>query len=169
MTICHILNSINNQYKTKTVMKKLLLALLAVVLFDNVSAKLPGKEKLNRAPVAVKTSQGILVSWRYLNADGDATFSLYRNGTLVKSGIAGVTNYLDADGNPGDTYKVESSMGGEAACTAWDNMFTKITIPRPAARMSKDGSLKGEYRPDDISVGDVDGDGDSDRGCMASA
>ncbi|MCR5713024.1 MAG: rhamnogalacturonan lyase [Prevotella sp.] len=141
-------------------MKKLLLALLAVVLFDNVSAKLPVKEKLNRAPVAVKTSQGILVSWRYLNADGDATFSLYRNGTLVKSGIAGVTNYLDADGNPGDTYKVESSMGGEAVCTAWDNMFTKITIPRPAARMSKDGSLKGEYRPDDISVGDVDGDGD---------
>ena len=169
MTICHILNSINNQYKTKTVMKKLLLALLAVVLFDNVSAKLPVKEKLNRAPVAVKTSQGILVSWRYLNADGDATFSLYRNGTLVKSGIAGVTNYLDADGNPGDTYKVESSMGGEAVCTAWDNMFTKITIPRPAARMSKDGSLKGEYRPDDISVGDVDGDGDSDRECMASA
>lgn len=141
-------------------MKKLLLALLAVVLCDNVSAKLPVKEKLNRAPVAVKTSQGILVSWRYLNADGDATFSLYRNGTLVKSGIAGVTNYLDADGNPGDTYKVESSMGGEAVCTAWDNMFTKITIPRPAARMSKDGSLKGEYRPDDISVGDVDGDGD---------
>ena len=141
-------------------MKKLLLALLAVVLFDNVSAKLPVKEKLNRAPVAVKTSQGILVSWRYLNADGDATFSLYRNGTLVKSGIAGVTNYLDADGNPGDTYKVESSMGGEAVCTAWDNMFTKISIPRPAARMSKDGSLKGEYRPDDISVGDVDGDGD---------
>ena len=141
-------------------MKKLLLVLLAVVLCDNVSAKLPVKEKLNRAPVAVKTSQGILVSWRYLNADGDATFSLYRNGTLVKSGIAGVTNYLDADGNPGDTYKVESSMGGEAVCTAWDNMFTKITIPRPAARMSKDGSLKGEYRPDDISVGDVDGDGD---------
>ena len=141
-------------------MKKLLLALLAVGLFDNVSAKLPVKEKLNRAPVAVKTSQGILVSWRYLNADGDATFSLYRNGTLVKSGIAGVTNYLDAGGNPGDTYKVESSMGGEAVCTAWDNMFTKITIPRPAARMSKDGSLKGEYRPDDISVGDVDGDGD---------
>ncbi len=141
-------------------MKKLLFALLAVVLCESVSAKLPVKEKLNRAPVAVKTSQGILVSWRYLNADGDATFSLYRNGTLVKSGIAGVTNYLDADGNPGDTYKVESSMGGEAVCTAWDNMFTKITIPRPAARMSKDGSLKGEYRPDDISVGDVDGDGD---------
>lgn len=141
-------------------MKKLLLVLLAVVLCESVSAKLPVKEKLNRVPVAVKTSQGILVSWRYLNADGDATFSLYRNGTLVKSGIAGVTNYLDADGNPGDTYKVESSMGGEAVCTAWDNMFTKITIPRPAARMSKDGSLKGEYRPDDISVGDVDGDGD---------
>ena len=141
-------------------MKKVLLILLAVVLCDSASAQLQLKEKLNRAPVAVKTSQGILVSWRYLEADGDATFSVYRNGTLVKSDIAYVTNFLDAEGKAGDTYKVESSKGGEATCTAWDNMFTKISIPRPAPRKSLAGDLTGYYRPDDISVGDVDGDGD---------
>ena len=68
--------------------------------------------------------------------------------------------HLDADGQPGDTYKVVSSKGGEAECEAWDNMFTKISIPRPAARKSLVGGLTGRYRPDDISVGDVDGDGE---------
>ena len=141
-------------------MKKLLLNLLAAMLCCSASAQVQVKENLNRAPVAVKTSQGILVSWRCLGADGDATFSVFRNETLVKSGIANVTNYLDAEGKPGDTYKVKSSNGDEATCTAWANMYTKISIPRPAARKAKGGDLAGKYRPDDISVGDVDGDGD---------
>jgi len=118
------------------------------------------KEKLNRAPVAVMTKQGVLVSWRYLSADGAATFSVYRNGTEIATGIGTKTNYLDASGKAGDTYKVKSSNGDEATCTAWNNMFTKISIPRPAARKSITGNLTGRYRPDDISVGDVDGDGE---------
>ncbi|MBO6099161.1 MAG: FG-GAP repeat protein [Prevotella sp.] len=141
-------------------MKKIITACLMALFVVSASADVQVKEKLNRAPVAVKTSQGILVSWRYLGADGDATFSVYRNGSLIKESIADVTNYLDADGQPGDTYKVVSSKGGEAECEAWDNMFTKISIPRPAARKSLVGGLTGRYRPDDISVGDVDGDGD---------
>jgi len=139
-------------------MKKFFTACLMALFVVSASADVQVKEKLNRAPVAVKTSQGILVSWRYLGADGDATFSVYRNGSLIKESIADVTNYLDADGQPGDTYKVVSSKGGEAECEAWDNMFTKISIPRPAA--IKSGSTTGRYRPDDISVGDLDGDGD---------
>ena len=139
-------------------MKKIITACLMALFVVSASADVQVKEKLNRAPVAVKTSQGILVSWRYLGADGDATFSVYRNGSVIKEGIADVTNYLDAQGQPGDTYKVVSSKGGEAECEAWDNMFTKISIPRPAP--IKSGSTTGRYRPDDISVGDLDGDGD---------
>ena len=115
-------------------MKQFFLILLAVMLCGSASAQ--KNEKLNLAPVAVKTSQGILVSWRYLEADGYVQFSVYRNGTLLKSGINNVTNYLDAEGKPGDIYKVESSKGSEATCTAWDNMFTKISIPRPEARQT---------------------------------
>lgn len=139
-------------------MKKIITACLMALFVVSASADVQVKEKLNRAPVAVKTSQGILVSWRYLGADGDATFSVYRNGSLIKEGIADVTNYLDADGQPGDTYMVVSSKGGEAEVQAWDNMFTKISIPRPAA--IKSGNTTGRYRPNDISVGDLDGDGD---------
>ncbi len=140
-------------------MKRLFLSCLVMAIsLLAANADVQVKEKLNRAPVAVKTSQGILVSWRYLSSDGDATFSVYRNGTLLKEGIADVTNYLDANGSAGDTYKVVSSKGGEAECKAWDNMFTKISLPRPAA--IKSGNTTGRYRPDDISVGDLDGDGD---------
>ena len=82
-------------------MKKFFTACLMALFVVSASADVQVKEKLNRAPVAVKTSQGILVSWRYLGADGDATFSVYRNGSLIKESIADVTNYLDADGQPG--------------------------------------------------------------------
>ncbi|MCM1077931.1 MAG: rhamnogalacturonan lyase [Bacteroidales bacterium] len=126
----------------------------------NMSAGVQVKETLNRAPVAVKTSQGILVSWRYLAADGDVMFTVYRNGEKVADDISDVTNYLDADGNSGDIYKVVSSKGDEASCEAWESIFKKISITRPAARKDKNGSTTGRYRPDGCSVADVDGDGD---------
>lgn len=132
---------------------------LALAATD-MSAGVQLKEALNRAPVAVKTSQGILVSWRYLQADGDATFTVYRNGEKVAEGISAVTNYLDVKGNSGDVYKVVSSKGDEASCEAWENIYKKMSIPRPAARKDKNGSTTGRYRPDGCSVADVDGDGD---------
>ena len=117
-------------------------------------------EKLNRAPVAVKTAKGILVSWRSLNTDAASTsFSVYRNGTQIASAISTKTNYLDADGKPGDTYRIVASTGEEASATAWSSMYTTIDLPRPNARKSFAGKTTGRYRPDDISVGDVDGDG----------
>ena len=118
-------------------------------------------EKLNRAPVAVKTAKGILVSWRSLNTDAASTsFSVYRNGTQIASAISTKTNYLDADGKPGDTYRIVASTGEEASATAWSSMYTTIDLPRPNARKSFAGKTTGRYRPDDISVGDVDGDGE---------
>ena len=74
-------------------------------------------EKLNRAPVAVKTAKGILVSWRSLNTDAASTsFSVYRNGTQIASAISTKTNYLDADGNaltlgPAGMYDVLKDTG----------------------------------------------------------
>lgn len=116
------------------------------------------KEKLNRAPVAVKTSQGILVSWRSLTTDPvGTTFNVYRNDVKVASNIADVTNWLDTEGKPGDTYRIETSSGEKSQTKAWDNMFTSFDVKRPAA--IKSGNTTGRYRPDDMAVGDVDGDG----------
>lgn len=115
-------------------------------------------EKLNRAPVAVMTKTGVLVSWRSLSADGDATFTVKRNGSIIASGIADVTNYLDANGSAGDRYTIVSSKGDEAAVEAWSGIYSTISLPRPAS--IKSGNTTGRYRPDDCSVADLDGDGD---------
>ena len=83
----------------------LLAALLAANSFSASAQQV--KEKLNRAPVAVKTSQGILVSWRSLTSDAkDLAFDVYRNGKKVASAVSDVTSYLDANGKPGDTYRI---------------------------------------------------------------
>lgn len=137
--------------------EKVLFATLLAGLTLSASAQ-QVKEKLNRAPVAVKTSQGILVSWRALTADAaNTTFSVYRNNSQLATGIDNVTNYLDANGKPGDVYKVVSSTGETCQATAWDNMFTSFDVKRPAP--IKTGNTTGRYRPDDMAVGDLDGDG----------
>ena len=139
-------------------MKNLLLSLLCVLCALNVSAQ-QVSEKLNRMPVAVKATNGNLVSWRLLTTDPDGiTFDVYRGDTRIAENIGNRTNYLDADGNAGDTYKIVTSTGETSECRAWDNIYTTFKVQRPAAITS--GNTTGRYRPDDMSVGDVDGDGD---------
>ena len=118
------------------------------------------EERIGRAPVAVTTSQGILVSWRSLKSDApNQAFNVYRNGTLIASDITTKTNFVDEDGKAGDTYRIETS-GSASETKAWDNIYTSIEIARPKSRKDAAGKTTGRYRPDDISVGDVDGDGE---------
>lgn len=141
-------------------MKKILLMLTLLASVLTASA-VQVKEKLNRAPVAVVTKTGVLVSWRHLTTDAsNLTFSVKRNGTLVATDIIATSNYLDADGKAGDTYEVISSAGETTTVKAWSNIYTSIKVRRPAGRKDKNGSTTGRYMPDDMSVGDVDGDGD---------
>ena len=135
----------------------MLAATLAAMYLSTASAQ-QVKEKLGRAPVAVKTSQGILVSWRSLTSDASGlTFDVYRNDKKVADAISDVTNYLDASGSAGDTYRIVSSAGEESQTTAWSSMYTSFDVKRPSA--IKSGNTTGRYRPDDMAVGDLDGDG----------
>lgn len=155
----HFLDA-SNIYQTKTnikMKKKVLFAAVLAGMALSTQAQ-QVKEKLNRAPVAVKTSQGILVSWRSLTTDAkELTFNVYRNGTKVASNISDVTNWLDKEGKPGDTYRIETSKGETSETKAWSNMFTSFDVKRPEP--IKSGNTTGRYRPDDMAVGDVDGDG----------
>ena len=130
-------------------MKKKLLFAAALAGLTLTSSAQQVKEKLNRAPVAVKTSEGILVSWRSLTSDPkELTFDVYRNGTKVATAISDVTNWLDKEGKAGDVYKVVTSAGETSEAKAWDNMFTSFDVKRPAA--IKSGNTTGRYRPDEI-------------------
>ena len=73
-------------------MKKTLLTLSLAGLTMMPAGAVQTREKLNRAPVAVMTKTGILVSWRALSSDAAGTaFNVYRNGTAVVKGLTAKT------------------------------------------------------------------------------
>lgn len=121
-------------------------------------------ENLDRGLLAVKTTGGVFVSWRVLGTDAATTgFNLYRDGVKVNSAlILGATNLTDASGTSSSTYTVkpvvsgvEQAVGGTA--TVWANQGLTINLQQPAAGSTASGSFT--YVPNDIAVGDLDGDG----------
>ncbi|KJL47239.1 Rhamnogalacturonan exolyase YesX [Microbacterium hydrocarbonoxydans] len=122
-------------------------------------------EYLDRAPAAVQTGDGNLVSWRMLGTDPDAiSFHIYRDGKRITSEpITDSTNYLDDSGDADSTYFVTSVLDGvevtvtkEFAVQSGD--YLSVPLDRPADSYTKDGQPY-SYRANDTSVGDVDGDG----------
>ena len=135
-------------------------------------------EKLDRGLVAVKTSEGVFISWRYLSTDSDSTlFELYRDGEKIGDAPFVLTNYLDADGCDTSHYVVKTFCGGKELessqpVTPWQQPYLRIHLDRPeegvtppfhAINRGRDlNRPNGEsyrYIPGDCSVGDVDGDG----------
>ncbi len=137
--------------------------MLAAMTLASAGAQHQTQEKLNRAPVAVNTNSGILVSWRWLTTDdAQATFNVKRGGKLIAKDISSKTNFLDSKGKPGQTYTIEKVEQGRVVETseakAWDNIYSTITINRPQPQTTAKGQTA-FYTPDDMSVGDLDGDG----------
>lgn len=146
----------------KKILSMMLLGMAALTMQAQTNTGTVQQEQLGRAPVAVKTSQGILVSWRSLKADAaNLGFTVYRDGTrLNATPLTTKTNYLDDGGQPGSTYTIEATNGESFTTTAWDNMYKTIAVNRPPATKDASGGLTGRYRPDEISLGDIDGDGE---------
>ncbi len=131
-------------------------------------------EKLNRGMVAVKTANGVFLSWRLLKDEvrgysetgmTGADFAIYKNGQCIAT-VTESTNYLDITGSESDVYQVgvigiESSdelcKGASAKDTG--EGFIEIPIQPPADGITPIGE-KYHYNANDMSVGDVDGDGD---------
>ena len=149
-------------------MKKLFLSVaLAGAIFAGQAAT-PQAEYLDRGVVAVKTDDGVFVSWRSLARDGkDASFDVYRDGVkLNDTPITKVTNLTDPAGTAGAKYEVKVVDGGtvtdSGVCEAWATPYMKVHLDRPdGGSVGPNGGsqTKYTYTPDDVSVGDVDGDG----------
>lgn len=118
-------------------------------------------EKLDRGLVAVPTSTTAnFISWRLLGTDDKAntTFDLLRDGVVIASNLK-VSNYQDTQGSATARYQVVTKVNGteteqSAEVMPWGKKFLTLTLNRPAT-----GSGGGTYTPNDMSVGDVDGDG----------
>lgn len=113
-------------------------------------------EYLDRGISAVNTGSGMLVNWRFLTNDADdAVFKLYRDGTLIYTSNAGeATCYLDKSGSASSKYRVDTVVGGKV--TSSENCRLTSANSYFDIPLSPPSSI---YSPNDMSVGDVDGDG----------
>ena len=117
-------------------------------------------ETLDRGAIALKTEQGVFVSWRAFATDAKlVSYDVYRDGTKVNAEpLLQGTNFTDPAGTAASKYTIKSSTGEEfAALPTWGDVYSRIHLDRPAAGSNADGSYT--YSPNDMSVGDVDGDG----------
>ena len=127
-------------------------------------------EALDRGLVALpeRNGKGIVLTWRMSISDGlgvksNTTYDIYRNETLIKENLANITNYVDANGKSTDSYYITVKQDGEVketskTVTPWTRIYKTLQLDRPAG-----GTLAGtayDYTPNDMSVADLDGDGE---------
>lgn len=141
----------------------------AIVAMTAIAQPFTG-ERLSRGLVAVKSQQGVYLSWRMLVGDKqDMAFDIYRqtndngwkkiNAIPIKktSDFTNTTANLQAD----NRWKVvsEGKTIAQTTMKAGEGMeYLSIPIQRPQG-----GDIEGEhyeYTANDASVGDLDGDGD---------
>lgn len=71
-------------------------------------------EALDRGLVAVKTENGVFISWRVLGNEKETAFNVYKNGKLFKSvSSKQATNLTDKSGNLEDKYVVKAVVKGK--------------------------------------------------------
>ena len=147
-------------------MKKTILALMSFQLaVGSLMAQytpVSQMEKLDRGVVALprSTGTGIFLSWRLLGTDDPATttFDVVRNGETINENLA-KTNFEDGGGTKTASYQIVAKVNGEVvetsgAVSPWGKTYLTLKLDRPAK-----GEQGGTYTPNDMSVGDVDGDG----------
>ena len=137
-------------------LKKIIIAF--VIGFVTVSTQAQRViDKLDRGVVAVKTTNGVFVSWRVQSDEYyDVTYNLYRNGSSIAENLT-VSNFTDAAGTTADSYTVEAVKRGvkqpmSAAATTWSKSYLEINPKH-------DQSITSTLVPNDACCADVDGDG----------
>ena len=129
-------------------------------------------ERLNRGLVAVKTGNGIFLSWRlfleevsgYSDTGMTGTdFAVYRNGERIGT-VMESTNYLDARGTEKDRYAVAPIKDGREGepcgeVKVWEKEYLDIPLHKPEGGVTPAGEAY-EYHANDMSIGDVDGVGE---------
>ena len=100
----------------------------------------PQQEKIGRGVVAVKTDEGVFVSWRYLGTDSpSAGFNLYRDGEkLNDEPIMTSTNYVDKEGTAGSVYVVKRVDYGKETDLGRDGCMGQV-LPKDKVATSSLG------------------------------
>ena len=149
----------------------LLLLTVLAVLPVNAQRKM---DVLSRGLVAVKTDNGVFLSWRRLGEEYyDVTYNIYRNGTKLNSTPLKVTNYTDTGGSSLSKYTVSAVVRGieQTQCKetkAWTGQvyeasscwsgFMEISLAKVYDNTGAD--ITETYVPNDAEIADLDGDGE---------
>lgn len=125
-------------------------------------------ESLERGLVAVRTDNGVYLSWRLLGTEStpdtvlsSPSFNVYRDGELIVN-VSDSTNYLDTE--YGESYSVapvKNGIEGErcSEVNVLNNSYFDIPLQKPDDFTAEDGSIH-TYTAGDASCGDLDGDGE---------
>ena len=119
-------------------------------------------DKLDRGLVAVPASSGNLVSWRIFAEEYyGVTYNLYANGSLLKSGLT-ASDFNHTGGSSTTKYQVAAVVKGveqekSAEVTRWNNGYLQFPVAKVQDRKGND--VTSQYIINDISLGDVNGDG----------
>jgi rhamnogalacturonan endolyase len=151
-------------------MRKLIYPFVLVLFCSCASVAQRHMENLDRGVIAVKQDDGkVFIGWRVLGTDADdIAFNLYRkngNQSAVKLNskpITGATNFVDlkSDTTVDNKWFVKSITKNKEMEEA--GSFTiKAKAPIQQYLSIKLKSITG-YQPNDVSVGDLDGDGQYD-------
>ena len=129
-------------------------------------------EELDRGLVAVTTDAGVFLSWRLLADEvtghsetglTGADFHVYRDGERIAT-VEDSTNYLDRDADGSASYRVAAVVDGAEVdlsdpVSPWDHGYVDLPLTKPADGVTPAGE-EYTYSANDMSVGDVDGDGE---------
>ena len=120
------------------------------------------QEKMGRGLVAFNTADNTtFISWRYFDGEQDKTFRLYRNGQKMVE-TKRTSHTLPIESPLTDQYQLEvlNASGAVIETTPVVKPFAeamKIALTKPDPSVTNNSS---SYTPNDISIGDADGDGD---------
>ncbi|GAE35959.1 rhamnogalacturonan lyase [Halalkalibacter akibai] len=167
--------------KKRQFIKKVIPAVLATTLifpttFSATAATIQEEkviqlEYLDRGLVAASTSEGVFLSWRLLANEATGysekgltgtDFHVYRDGKKIAV-VDDSTNFLDRDGSKSSSYYVSAVVDGKEVdqsddVSPWANSYYDLPLQKPADGVTPVGETY-TYSANDMSVGDVNGDG----------
>lgn len=137
--------------------KRIMTAWAAIIMASSLHAG----ETLNRGLTAFNTENNTtFVSWRFFDGEQNCTYRLYRNGVKMVE-TKRTSHTLPIESRPTDSYKLEVLNGSNVIETTPEvspyARRLEVALTKPDPSVNNNAS---SYTPNDISIGDVDGDGE---------
>jgi rhamnogalacturonan endolyase/rhamnogalacturonan exolyase len=119
----------------------------------------PAETLSTRAFSAIRTDEGVFLSWRSFG-DKDEVFTVKKGDKIIYTGK--LTNFLDTEGKAADRYTLgyysgNSAITEEAVASA--NPYYEFALNYPWATLLPNNKHS-KHTANDMSVGDLDGDGE---------